>query len=364
MSVSVQSVSFLGSVSFGWLHQRGGFVFDEPYFLDPRIHLEREHKINEYVARHFPDDPIYNMEAHLVQPAGRRRRVALVGPLQPNLILGAAVGARFVFYGDRDPDITPTPLADSHDVGELTSEGWASMWPLSEFLDQIQRAREMVGSRNRVVPPYFWDSTGRATIHGILTTAQKLIGERVFVEMIENPSFIHDLFAWIADAYVAQIRLFAGAADMEITGVHVGDCSLCMVSPDQFTEFVLPHANRLAREFGPVRFHSCGKVDHLLEAFKAVDNLAILNFGSGTSVRKMRELFGRMRIDLTPDVKMLTYGSPAEIDAWVRRTIDENDGGPLEIQNHIDVAQPEGNTRQMIETLRAMGVACEREQVY
>jgi hypothetical protein len=63
------------------------------------------------------------------------------------------------------------------------------------------------------------------------------------------------------------IRLFAGAAGMAISGLHVGDCSLCMVSPQAFAELVLPPLNDLARGFGPLRLHSCGCSDHLLDAF-------------------------------------------------------------------------------------------------
>ncbi len=364
MGASTESVSFLGSVSFGWLHQHGGFAFDEAYFLDPRTHLEVERQIQAFVERKFPEAPIYNMEAHLVQVEGRRKPVALVGPLQPNLILGTALGARFVFYGDKDPDITPTPLAELRSLDGLIGRDWSAAWPLSLFLDQIGQARETCGRTHTIVPPYFWDTTGRATIHGILTTAQKLMGERIFMEMMDNSSFVHEFFAWITETYSTQIELLARAAGMTVTGMHIGDCALCMIGPDQFTEFVLPHVNRLARRFGPLRFHSCGKVDHLLEAFRAVENLGILNFGTGTSVRKMRELFGPVRIDLTPDVKLLSYGTPAQIDAWVRATVEENDGGPLEIQNHIDLAQPPENCARMVRTLRELGVACERVRIY
>jgi hypothetical protein len=97
------NITALGSVSFGWLHEQGGFVFDEPFFLQPRVRCEREQQVHRFVRDRFPQDPIYNVEAHLVQVEGRRTPVILVGGLQPNLILGAAVGARFVFYGDRIP---------------------------------------------------------------------------------------------------------------------------------------------------------------------------------------------------------------------------------------------------------------------
>jgi len=364
MALSSNRVSFLGSVSFGWLHERGGFTFDEPYFMDPWVHLERERVIHAFVAEAFPREPIYNIEAHLVQVQGRQRPVALVGPLQPNLILGATVGAQFVFYGDKDPDITPTPLADIRDVDPLWNINWADTWPLSQFLDQIHELRETLAETHTIVPPYCWDTTGRATIHGIITTAQKLMGERIFLELTDNPGFVNEFFAWIADAYVKQIRLCAEAAGMTITGLHIGDCSLCMVGPDPFSEFVLPHVNRLSRQLGPVRFHSCGYSDHLLEAFSTIDNLNIINVGSNTSVRKIRERFGPIRIDLLPDTKLLTLGTPEDMDTWVRRTIAENAEGELEFQGHLDFAQPDANCLQINRTLEAMGITCERAGIY
>jgi len=358
------SVSALGSVSFGWLHEHGGFTFDEPYFLDPEVRLEREQRIHAFVAQRFPDVPIYNIEAHLVQVEGRRQPVALVGALQPNLILGAAVGAKFVFADDKDPDITPTPLADLTDPESLERIDWVRTWPIDLLLEQVHRMRETHGRTHQIIPPFFWDTTGRATIHGILTTAQKLVGQRIFMHLLDAPGFVRDLFEWITDAYISLIRMFAQAADIEVTGLHIGDCSLCMVGPEQFTEFVLPRVNKLARRFGAVRFHSCGNVDHLLPAFQPIENMTILNVGSGTSVAKIRALFSRIRIDLTPDLRMITYGSPADVDAWVRRTLEENDGGPLEIQDHLDVAQPEANCLQIFRTLAELGIPCRRESIY
>lgn len=157
MSLSSNRISFLGSVSFGWIHAHGRFAFDESYFLDPMVHLEREQAIHEFVAKTFPNDPIYNVEAHLVQIQGRQRPVALVGPLQPNLILGACVGAKFVFYGDKDPDITQTPLIDLSDVGPLWNIDWAKTWPTSQFLDQIHELHAKIGDTHTIVPPFFWD---------------------------------------------------------------------------------------------------------------------------------------------------------------------------------------------------------------
>lgn len=357
-------VSVLGSVSFGWLYEQGGLVYDEAFFMDPRRRLAQEERANALVAEHFCDDPVYNFEAGLVQVEGRRRPVALVGGIQPNLILGAAVGAKLVFYDDKDPDITQTPLADIQDLSPLWQINWEKTWPIDVLLAQIEQAREALGDTHAIVPPLFWDTTGRATIHGIITTAQKLMGQRIFLEMVDNPAFAREFFDWIAEAYMRLIRLFAGAAGLQITGLHVGECSACMIGPEQFGDFVLPALNELARQFGPLRLHSCGMSDHLLDAFGEVENVNCLNVGSNTSVSSIREGFGEVRIDVLPDSQLLTFTGPADVDAWVRRTFEENGQGRLEFQFHLDAGQPEANSIQICRTLRDLGFRCPRQEVF
>jgi hypothetical protein len=71
-----------------------------------------------------------------------------------------------------------------------------------------------------------------------------------------------------------------------------------------------------------------------------------------------------MRVDLTPETRLLTSGTAADIDAWVRRTLDENGGGRLEYQFHLDAGQPEENCLQITRTLREFSVDCRRVPVF
>ena len=70
-----------------------------------------------------------------------------------------------------------------------------------------------------------------------------------------------------------EIERFADAAGIEITGLHYGECSLCMIGPGQFNELILPALNGLAERLGPLRLHSCGHSDHLLDSFQGVRQL-------------------------------------------------------------------------------------------
>jgi hypothetical protein len=232
------------------------------------------------------------------------------------------------------------------------------------FLEQIGKVREELGSEYVIVPPFFWVKTGRATTHGIVTTAQKLVGERIFLEMADESSFAGDLFHWIAESYAALIELFAEAAGLRLTGIHMGDCSLCMVGPGPFRRLVLPHTNALARRIGPLRLHSCGHSDHLLDAFQSLENLGSLNVGSNTSVAKVRERFGAMRLDLIPDTQLLSVGTPSDVDRWVRRSVAENGDGALQIEYHLDVGQPLENFLAIHRTLESLGFPTPRCEIH
>ncbi len=202
------------------------------------------------------------------------------------------------------------------------------------FDEQI--AREKKGQL-RPIPPFFWDSSGRATIHGVLTTAQKLCGERVFMDLLTEPARCRRLLDWIADAYILLCRHFAQTADLPIADVHVGECSCCLISPALVEEFITPVTSRIGAALGPVRFHSCGNSTHLLQAFTKIDRLHSLDVGSETSIRQAREIYGpQMPITIAPSPQDMAAGGTQPILDWAKRVLEENGDGALGFVFHLE----------------------------
>jgi hypothetical protein len=83
------------------LHAEGGFSFDEPYYMDPLYRQEQDLNIDQFLSDRCPDYAFYNMESNLVQHEFRQPDYVYVGGVQPNLIVGACVGARLKFYPNR-----------------------------------------------------------------------------------------------------------------------------------------------------------------------------------------------------------------------------------------------------------------------
>ncbi len=326
------------SVSKGWLHDTAGFTFDERYYFDPLYRWAQDRTIHQFLAARFPGGEFHNMESNLVQLAHARPDQVLVGGIQPNLILGACLGAGFVFPPDKDADIDGRPLAELATLDELPPVESLLAHPLILQFDAQIAALRAARPELPVIPPFFWDCSGRATIHGFITTSLKLYGEEIFLRIYDAPEFVEGLHAWITDAYTALIRHYSDLGALPVTSVHVGECSGTMLRPGHYQRFIVPYASRIGLTLGPVRLHSCGRSDHLLAAIGSIANLSVLDTGSGTSVAAVRAQLGKdFPVDLAPPVELLLQGVDlSRVSGWVEQVLAENDGGPLSIGFHLE----------------------------
>ena len=331
-------ISIEASVSKGWLHQSAGFIFDDKYYFDPVYRLEQDSLIHQFVKEKFPYYPIYNMEANLMQAKHMRENHVLVGAIQPNMILAAILGAGFSFFEDKDADVSGKPLESLSDKEDLPAIqdilNHSLVHELERQIKQISGARPDL----RVIPPFFWDESGRATIHGIITTSLKLTGDKIMVMMMCDPELAHAIHRWITDAYIALIHHFSALTNLPVTSVHVGECAGTMISAELYDEFIVPYINRLGKALGSVRIHSCGVTDHIIESISHIENLQIIDTGSNSSLRLIRNLKGHdFMIHVAPPMEYLMKGvPPSSILEWLNKTIDENDGGPLQIAYHLE----------------------------
>jgi hypothetical protein len=346
------------SVSKGWLNRNGGFIFPGQYYLDPIFRLEQDQKINQFVRERFPDLAIYNMEDNLVQAAYVKDNQVVVGAIQPNMILAALLGAKFSFYDNTDSDVLGKPLEFVTSKSELPSIDNILEHQLIRDLEKQMKDIREGHPELRVIPPFFWDESGRATIHGVITTSLKLTGDNIMTLMMSDPELAHAIHQWIVDAYITLIQHFARLGDLPVTSVHVGECAGTMISPDLYEEFVVPYISQLGERLGPIRLHSCGISDHLIEPAKHIRNLRIIDTGSGTSIRQIRNIMGNeFEINIFPPTDIFRQGTPqTEAIKWLDKTLEDNQGGPLQIAFHLEPDYDLRNGVVIHEELRRRGL--------
>lgn len=330
-------ITISGTLSKAWMARALDVSFDRDYYFDPDKRCAVDSLCNEYASEHFGDMRPFYSESNLGQLNYWDKNQIQIGGIQPNMILGMLLGADFIPQNDKDADITPNCLAD-RDPCDLPSPDSLLAHPLINLFDeQIRRVQSGSQKQLRPIPPFFWDTSGRAAIHGTMTSAQKLIGETIFVDMMTKSQQCMEIMCWIGNAFIVLSRHFSEMARLPITEVHVGECASCMVSPELIERFVVPVTSDIGDKLGPVRLHSCGPSTNHLEAFSKITNLHSLDLGGDTSIRKAREIFGKeMLISVSPLPNDMSAESTDPILHWAKHIFEENDGGNLEYIYHLE----------------------------
>ncbi len=327
------------SVSKAFMAETLGVSFDRDYYFDPWLRREVDARCHQYAEEALQDLDVLYTESNLGRKAWFDRNQVLVGGIQPNLILGMLLGAAFLPASRGDADISPACWA-TRPIEELPPPDTLPDHPLIRQFDDQVRAVRHAGPLTPI-PPFFWDASGRAAVHGALTTAHKFLGEQFFMDLLAEPERVRRVMDWITAANIVLVRHFADLCRIEIQSVHVGECSSCMVGRGPWEAFVLPTLQHIASELGPVRLHSCGRSDHILEAARKVERLSGLDLGGETSLARVRELFGcNLQVSIAPQAKLLTNGALDELTAWTERVLEDNRGGELVILYHIEPQYP------------------------
>ena len=330
-------ITISGTLSKARMAKALGVSFDRDYYFDPDKRYAVDSLCNEYASEHFGGMRLFYSESNLGQLDYWDKNQIQIGGIQPNMILGMLLGADFIPQDDKDADITPQCLAGKDPTNFPAPESFLEHQLVMLFDEQIHKVQDDSHRHLHPIPPFFWDTSGRAAIHGAMTSAQKLMGETIFVDMMTKPQPASEIMHWIAEAFVVLCRHFSEMARLPITEVHVGECASCMVSPELIEQFVVPVTSKIGKELGPIRLHSCGPSTNHLEAFSKITNLHSLDLGGDTSIRKAREVFGKeMLISVSPLPNDMSAESTDPILRWAKQIFEENDGGNLEYIYHLE----------------------------
>lgn len=329
-------IRIAGSVSKGYLAKRLNVAFDREYYLNPRLRQSIDRRCNEYVERELGDWGLFYTESNLGRREWYSTELTLVGGIQPNMIIGMLLGAEFLPRSDADADISHSCLA-GRDLDTLPSPAELLEHPLirrwtTEILELADAPDPLCP-----VPPFFWDRSGRAAVHGALTTGLKFWGDKFLASPLLDPHWCQRAMDWLTDVSAELVGHFAGVADVHITDIHVGECAACMVDEGTFRQFIVPSVSRLGERFGAVRFHSCGRSDHILAACKTIAKLASLDVGGETSMEMIRSVFGdELPVSIAPLVDDMRAADAGPILQWYARVARENGGGDLTIGYHLE----------------------------
>ncbi len=328
-----------------WWHRHYGMTFDEAFFFDPCRRVEDERKMRVALNDRFGDLGL-GEENTVPRP--------VIGPVNiaagwlPSGVLGCAIR----YYDHASPQVIAANMSDEEIMALETPD-----------LETNPLFSKLIAMMNMLEAQYGY-LEGDVNWEGLLNVALNLRGSQLFADFYENPALARHLLDIVATtlkkitAYVRErtgstsiaVNRIVGAVDSRIS-LHP-NCSVQMISPKMYHEFLLSYEQELARELYPYGVHHCGVDMHkVAKEYAQVEGLEFFDVGWGSDVAACRaalpDAFFSLR--LSP-IRVATL-TPADVAADVEGLLRA--AGPLEQAGlcciNLDDTTPDENVRAIFE---------------
>jgi len=294
-----------------WYHDRLGIDFSEQWHTNPVYRYESLVAMKEYLHEHFPYVP-YFTPAYEKRGSAGTSDTAGTAALEPAcatvsgvfgiLFISMLYGAEPVYSKDGWPDAKPDFSKEYLD--KLISAG-----PLQ--LEQNKVFRQFVSQMDSIRRK--WGRVhGYMNYQGILNIAAKLRGSAVFIDMIDDPEFTKRFFSHIAGTilqaaqYIQQKQRDSG---FSIDLLSMSNCTVSMISPQQYEEFNLPLDSMLGSHFDAFGIHTCNWViDPYIDSLRNIQKMGYIDTGINSDLRRVRDTF--------PEARRAVLLTPGEIEKW------------------------------------------------
>lgn len=343
-----------------YLNARMGFDFSRRYHTDPVYRNEKWKDVLRWMHSQF---------GHWGVGASDPADSYSVSTLDSVHMLAWLFGANIVYSPDKFPAIEEYPLADIPDLAEFRAGHDHVDERLQSLLDDTRRLIDRFGPENVAVPFYANEDTGMAdleTTHCPLTVAYRLFGTRALMEIFDNPAGFEQALRGITQLLKevgSSFRQVAGIEDPE--NVCVGACAAMFLGPNHFRRFLTPTIRDYVAG-RPLLFHSCGRVNHLLEAFGEMAqscDVKVMDCREQAEIdlAGVSKAFPEAKISCMLSPPACLSRTPAEIRAAVHAAVEKSGDRPL----HLILALPAGTADNLadpfFETCTELGAECPEE---
>lgn len=262
-----------------WFHRRCGVDFGEQWHTDPYYRHDTLARMKAELCRAFPTVAYWdlNKTADLWTISG---------------CYGAYVINRlFGFELEYSPNGWPWPVKLPMPLEKFVALKVEELLN-GPFMAELFNQMDIIEAEGGQIHGYLnWQ--------GILNNAFNLRGQDIFVDMVIDPSLAHVFFGLICEAMIAfaqAVQARQRRSGFDINQLSVSNCTVSMISPDYYGQFVLPYDTRIAQSFARFGVHTCNwDATPYFEELRKLPNLGYLDMGFESDFETARALFPEPR---------------------------------------------------------------------
>ena len=265
-----------------WFHQRCGINFSEKWHIDPFYRQKSLVKMKRELCKNFPSVSYWNEDF--------KDDLSTISGCYGAYVIPKVFGSPLVYKENRWPEIDKGKEKLSiREIEKLDVDEILSSASVEEIFHQMD-----------IIEAEWGKIHGYLNWQGVLNNAFILRGEGIFTDFYDRPAFAHHFFTLISDAMIRltlKVQKKQRKSGFYINHFCVSNCTVNMVSPQIYREFLLPYDKKIA-ESGFERFgmHTCNwNVTPYLEEIKKLPKVGYLDMGIMSDMIKVKKMFPEAR---------------------------------------------------------------------
>ena len=288
-----------------WFNKRLGIDFSEKYHRDPVYRYEAVLKMKNHIRKCFPDIAYYKEHDR----NGFEQECATISNMYGVCFFAMLYGMKPVFSVYNWPAVHPNDHLTVEQIKKLKPFDLKNH-PLVEML--IAQMDEIEKQWGKI--------DGYLNCQGLLNNAFKIRGVDIFTDMLEDPGLCKHLFGHICDTMLQLLDIIRKRQynyDLVDSSFVMSHCTVNMISPDDYMEFIYPHDRIFSWHFKHFGIHSCNWVlDPYIEKFSKINGICYIDCGFNSNLSKVREGF--------PEARRLVFYNPSFLVKKSREAVNND----------------------------------------
>jgi len=263
-----------------WFHRRCGIDFSERWHKDPFYRYESLKVMKAELVKAFPTVTYWDLSYE--------DDLATISGCYGAYVIPKVFGLPLLYAADRWPVFDPEKKLSVKEIGRLDVEKLLE----GPCVEELFRQMDIIESEWGKIHGYLnWQ--------GVLNNAFQIRGQDIFLDIYDKPEFVHSFFSTITDVMIRLAKMVQERqrkSGFYIDQFSVSNCTVNMVSPEAYREFVFPYDKRIALIFERFGVHTCNwDVTPYIETLNGLPNLGYLDMGMMSDMVKVKETFPATR---------------------------------------------------------------------
>lgn len=330
-----------------WWNKNFGIDFGWDYFFDPRSRINTEQQMEKALFQKFGQFGI-GQENPNPEP--------IIGPvhLAAGFVISAIWGCDIEYYKDASPQVHCKKMT----LQQLDKMDTPDPLECKEF-DAIVKLIETFKKQYGYVK-------GDIGWHSLQNLVLDLVGDEIFMAYFDNPEMVHRIYDKLNKSTVEIVNYIRKATGTSSVSVNRSidkieptinlnsNCSIQMISNDQYETFILPHEKELSKKLQPYGVHHCGNNMHkVAEGYSKIPDCCFFDVGWGADVELCRKLIPDAFFNIRLSPVKIKECSPAEVASDIEMLLkDAGDFSKIGLCCiNMDYGTPDENVAAIFETV-------------